>query len=444
MSDTAIPKGASRETLEEVVVGWADAGADEEPVYTADVAEGTGLGDVVRRQTRFLEDLGVLEPDGQRRRLTDEGTALAEALAAVDEEAATNRWGNLLETWPFADEVRGVLRENPTDREALVPVVAALAGADLDARRQRTGVETLLDLCERSVVLAREDDRYRPAEPAPAASGAEAEPAEAGAAEAEAAAGEAVEGTPAAEGVPIAEAAASAGEAAEPVPDEEVTSAGEAVETVAGTDAEAVGPAGLSPAETGELLGRALAEVAAESDPEELAATVETLLGAGGGTADGAAEAGAESAGGGEPSGGDAASVGDEAADAPGDAAGESPEAAEPEEPEEPAETEGPEEPAETEGPSEADEAAEAEETAEANGATEAGDAAETGAAAEAASESMSGAPPAGDGAGPGAAATAMPGPDTLGVSLDLTLDADPEQVSGLVEGVRRGLSEAG
>ncbi|NIC00051.1 hypothetical protein [Halobacterium sp. R2-5] len=162
MTTHHIPKGVSRDTLEDVVAGWEAVGAAAEPKHTADVEDATGLADAVGRQTRFLEDVGVLEADGQEHRLTERGQALAGALAVGDDGRARERARGLLADWPVTETVRGVVRGNPSDEGELVPIVAAVTGHDPEASRVRSGVTTLLDCYDWAGILERDEDgRYR-------------------------------------------------------------------------------------------------------------------------------------------------------------------------------------------------------------------------------------------------------------------------------------------
>lgn len=163
MTTHHIPKGVSLDTLKDIIAGWDAVGAAAEPTYTSAVEEETGITDAVGRQTRFLEEVGVLEEgDDQKQRLTGEGQELASALAADDEERARERAHELLSVWPVTEQVRGILRQNPTDEETLVPLVAHITGHDLDVSRVRSGITTLLDLYEWAGLLDRgEQNRYR-------------------------------------------------------------------------------------------------------------------------------------------------------------------------------------------------------------------------------------------------------------------------------------------
>lgn len=148
MTEHHIPKGVSLDTLHEIVAGWAEVGADEEPHYTSDVEDVASVSDAVGRQTRFLEEIGVLEPHRQKHRLTDAGQELAYALAAGDEARARDQAREVLSDWGLTDDVQGVLEDNPMAEEELVPIVADLAEHDLDTSRVDTGIGTLLDLYE--------------------------------------------------------------------------------------------------------------------------------------------------------------------------------------------------------------------------------------------------------------------------------------------------------
>jgi len=161
MPEHPLPKGVRFERLREILVGWADAGAVTTPRYTSDVEDVVDVSDAVGRQTRFLEAIGVLVPDGQRHRLTPEGAALAAALAADDEDAARERLRERLDGWALTDAVRDAAPASEDDLEA---AIADAAGRDLDTSRVRTGVETLLDCYAWAGLVERDGDTYRAAE----------------------------------------------------------------------------------------------------------------------------------------------------------------------------------------------------------------------------------------------------------------------------------------
>jgi len=151
----------SPETLREILAGWGQAGADSEPTYTANVEEHTSVSDAVGRETKFFEELGLLEPHKQRHQLTEAGEQLAGALAAGDGDRAKARAREVLSDWELTEDVRGLL-EGPTSEETLVPLVAELAEQDLNTSRVGSGLSTLLDLYDWAGVLERDDEgRYR-------------------------------------------------------------------------------------------------------------------------------------------------------------------------------------------------------------------------------------------------------------------------------------------
>jgi hypothetical protein len=161
MADYHVPKGVSAETLREILSGWAAVGAAAEPRHTADVESVVDVSDAVSRQTRFLEDVGILEAEGQKHRLTADGQAVAGALATDDDERARAAFRELLTAWPPTESLRGVVRDNPTPTDELVAVLAGLTGSDVDTSRVRSGLTTLLDLYEWAGLLGRDDDgRY--------------------------------------------------------------------------------------------------------------------------------------------------------------------------------------------------------------------------------------------------------------------------------------------
>ena len=155
-----MPKGVSRETLLDVIRGWYEAGADAEPVHTSTVAEGLDLADSVSRQTRFLESLGVLEPEDQQHRLTDEGTALGTALAAEDTATAVETLRSLFVDWALSETLRRALSGRSLSEAAVVAELADAVGEE-PTGRVRTGLTTLLDCYVWTGLLEREDGRYR-------------------------------------------------------------------------------------------------------------------------------------------------------------------------------------------------------------------------------------------------------------------------------------------
>lgn len=161
MSDHAVPKGVSLETLMEILSGWAAVGGARESHYTVDVENHTGIRDVVGRQNAFFEELGLLEPDGQKHRLTETGAGVAGPLVVANEKRAAEVIRPVLESWPPTEEIRGLVRENPMTEEELVPLIAAATGQDSETSRIRTGVRTVLELLEWADLLEQNDEgRY--------------------------------------------------------------------------------------------------------------------------------------------------------------------------------------------------------------------------------------------------------------------------------------------
>ncbi|MFB6126290.1 MAG: hypothetical protein ABEJ79_03185 [Halolamina sp.] len=159
MSDTPIPRGVSRETLFDVVRGWYAAGAAEEPVHTATVADDLDLADSVGRQTAFLESLGVLQPDGQQHRLSDAGAAMGRHLS-TDHGAAREDLRRLLWAWDPTEEVRSLLSGRSLSATAAIIELADRFGADPDVSRDHSGLSTLLDCYLWAGLVESDGDRY--------------------------------------------------------------------------------------------------------------------------------------------------------------------------------------------------------------------------------------------------------------------------------------------
>lgn len=157
----------------------------------AAVEEETGIADTVGRKTRFLEEVGLLEPEGQKHRLTETGDEIARALGAGRDDVARERLRSTLVDWPVTEEVRGVVRENPLPEAELVPVIAAAMEQDPDSARVRSGITTLLELFEWTDLLASDEEGcYRIPEPREAATESGEQESPVGGSEAEAGSGE--------------------------------------------------------------------------------------------------------------------------------------------------------------------------------------------------------------------------------------------------------------
>lgn len=158
MSDHAVPKGVSLETLMEILSGWAAVGGARESHYTVDVEDHTGIRDAVGRQNAFFEELGLLEPDGQKHRLTETGAGVAGPLVVADEKRAVEVIRPVLKSWPPTEEIRGLVRGNPMTEEELVPLIAAATGQDSETSRIHTGIRTVLELLEWADLLEQNDE----------------------------------------------------------------------------------------------------------------------------------------------------------------------------------------------------------------------------------------------------------------------------------------------
>lgn len=175
MSDHAVPKRVGPETLREILAGWAAVGAATDPRYTADVADHVGVSDAVGRQSAFFEELGLLEPVGQKHRLTEDGAAVAGPLVVDEEEEAATACRDVLESWPVTERIQGIVASNPLSKAELVSLVAAVTGQDEESGRVRTGIGTLLELLAWADLLERDEEgRYRlPSEESEASGGSD-------------------------------------------------------------------------------------------------------------------------------------------------------------------------------------------------------------------------------------------------------------------------------
>lgn len=278
-----IPKGVSLDTLLQIVAGWSAVGAAAEPKYTSTVEDATDIADAVGRQTRFLEELGLLEPEGQQHRLTDRGQALAGAVAVEDEVQARKHAREALAEWPVTVQVRGIVRENPTAEADLVPLVAAVTGQDLDADRVRSGLTTLLELYDWAGLLDRDEEgRYRlpETERAEEAAAEEADDDVEGSTEGEENAseknaseeGNAAEEAPKGTVTETEPAAEDAEETGEEATEEVEDAAAEAAEEVEGAAEETAESAETAAAELGELPEGVLSDLISLVDEVESAA----------------------------------------------------------------------------------------------------------------------------------------------------------------------------
>ena len=144
MVQYAIPKRVGLDDIKDILKAYYVEGAHNEPVSTPAVEDTAQLPDRVGRQTEFLEEVGLLKKDGQKRKLTDAGEEIAEALMGGGEEQAKVRMRELFTDWEFTSKIQGFVQmQGPVEENQLIEYIKANAKSD-DDRGKNTLINALL------------------------------------------------------------------------------------------------------------------------------------------------------------------------------------------------------------------------------------------------------------------------------------------------------------
>jgi len=144
MVQFAIPKRVNLDDIKDILKAYYVEGAHNEEVSTKSVEETAQLSDKVGRQTNFLVEVGVIERVGQKRKLTQAGEEVAEALMGGNDEKAKARMRELLTDWDFTAKIQGFVRmQGPVEQKQLLEYITANVESD-DRRGKDTIVEMLL------------------------------------------------------------------------------------------------------------------------------------------------------------------------------------------------------------------------------------------------------------------------------------------------------------
>lgn len=162
MANHPVPK-ASIDTLREIIEGYYEAGEIGEVVDHGSVEEEVEASrDVIRRQKRFLADLGVLDKDGHDYLLHQKGAEIGRALAFERNEEARKEIGGLLEAWEVTEELVEDMGQEEVDEETLTDSIAYITETDPSTPRKKTGLSALVDLYMWTGILEKSgEDSYR-------------------------------------------------------------------------------------------------------------------------------------------------------------------------------------------------------------------------------------------------------------------------------------------
>jgi hypothetical protein len=148
MSEYNIPR-SQLDVVKNIIIGWYRAGADTEPQSNGDVEDFTSISkSTVSRQNKFLTELGILQEDGRKRRLTESGIELAEALAKGDSIKAKEKMRSILDEWALTERFYSIVdMSGPMAEDEMEQELASITGREREGR-SATGLSTLVSLYE--------------------------------------------------------------------------------------------------------------------------------------------------------------------------------------------------------------------------------------------------------------------------------------------------------
>ncbi len=157
----AVPYAISLSGLFEVISAWNRARAYEEPLSAQEVAERASYKrKTVTRQSSFLCQIGILEREGQKYRLSPIGRRVARLVDHSQEEDFKNAMRELLldcrELKPVLDFIN---KDSEVTNEQLIMRVIMHSDRPSADHNARTGANALVDLLEEVGMIRIEEDR---------------------------------------------------------------------------------------------------------------------------------------------------------------------------------------------------------------------------------------------------------------------------------------------
>lgn len=163
MSRYEIPK-ASDKVIKQSVMGFyraSDAGEAIDHDEAAEESESSG--DVIRRQKKFLADIGILEKEGRSDyALTEDGRDLGRALTHERDDAARDKMREIFNSWQAVADIKDDLSSDYVSKEEVRNSIAFITENELDSTRLSAGANGLIDLLEWAEILeTNEEGEYR-------------------------------------------------------------------------------------------------------------------------------------------------------------------------------------------------------------------------------------------------------------------------------------------
>ncbi|MFD1644669.1 hypothetical protein [Haloarchaeobius litoreus] len=165
MTDHPVPK-TQIDSLKTIIEGYYEAGAVGEEVEDEDVAEEIELSsDVIKRQKRFLADIGLLEKDGYDYTLLEEGHEVGRGLAFDRNDDAVEALYDLLDGWEVTEQLISDIDGEVKSEEELVDSLAYLTETDPNGRK-KTGLTALVHLYRWVGILSQAgENKYKLSDP---------------------------------------------------------------------------------------------------------------------------------------------------------------------------------------------------------------------------------------------------------------------------------------
>jgi len=157
----AVPYAISLSGLLEVISAWNRARAYEEPLSAQEVAERASYKrKTVTRQSPFLCQIGILEREGQRYRLSPIGRRVARLVDHSQEEEFKDAIRDLLLD---CRELKSILdfisKDSEVSKEQLIMRVIMHSDRPSADHNARTGANALVDLLEEVGIIRIDEDR---------------------------------------------------------------------------------------------------------------------------------------------------------------------------------------------------------------------------------------------------------------------------------------------
>lgn len=161
MTKYNLPRASAKNIKETIKAHYRTTDEGDQISIDDAAEEGGPSGDLIRRQNKFLAEIGALQKDGRSYLLSETGSDIGRGLIHNREDSAKEDLRQCLLDWQLTKQLVNDIGADTEDKEGLRSAIAFLMETELDSPRKRTGTNGLIDLYEWTDIFEVDDGDYK-------------------------------------------------------------------------------------------------------------------------------------------------------------------------------------------------------------------------------------------------------------------------------------------